>query len=551
MGDGNTLIQLAVDGSSQFGHVDSSVALRVREIPVQAGSVRADPVGRSVIVGDVAECLSRGTNVQLFGVPGVGRTAIAEAAARRLGAAGVRCVQLIAGAEPHTLESLYRRLVLVFFGMPWFEPEEAVLRAEVARADLHALIVITDCDLPAGDLSRLLGTFPRCTFLLTSRQRTLEHGAGEAFEVDPLNPDQARELIARVLGGDPAGLQNLQVNDACRLAGGQVQRLLQHAAFLERAARRPGPTRTLPVPPEEQVTFLMTGLTEPARRVLIAMSTFGVPLEPSVFAAVTGLSAAQHSAAELVSAGLVSPCGPAYQITEDAAAVLARGKERTDPQVAAEGLTPLLDGSSPPDPHLLLAVARALRADGDHAQVSRLTRAAAPRALEAGYLEVWIQMAALGAQAAVIASRKPDLEYFLNEQHTAALLRGDTVAAAAALAALAELLSDHHAAQAVAHTLTRARHLRRIRRTAHFTHRALSAGHGTGAAVAVAAAAAVIVVSVLPAEHKPAGPAPSFPGLLSSVTATSATDAWAVGCSAINCPKTLIVHWNGTTWTQV
>jgi hypothetical protein len=551
VGDGNTLIHLTAGGSSQFGHIDSGVALRVREIPVRASSGRADPVGRDAIIEDVAECLSRGTNVQLFGVPGVGRTAIAEAAARRLGAAGVQCVELMVGAEPHALDSLYRRLVLVFFGMPWIEPEEAVLRAEVARADLRALILITDCDLPPGDLGRLLGTFSGCTFLLTSRQRTLEHGEGEAYEVDPLTPDQARELISRVLGGEPAGLQNLQVEDAWRLADGQVQRLLQHAAFLERSVRRPGPTPTSPVPPEEQVTFLVTGLTEPARRVLIALATFGVPLEPSMFAPVTGLPAAESSAAELLSAGLIAPSGPAYQITPDAATVLARGEERTDPLVAADGLIPQLDGPGAPDPQLLLAVARALRAAGHDTQVSRLTRAAAPLALAAGQVDVWIQMAALGAQSAASAHRKPDLEYFLNEQHTAALLRSDTAAAAAALAALAELLNAHHTVQTSTHTLTRTRGLTRARRAAHLTHRALSAGHGAGAAVAATAVAAVIVVSVLPAGHRSAGPAPFFPGGLEGVTATSADDAWAVGCADGKCTKSLIVHWNGTTWAQI
>jgi hypothetical protein len=552
VGDGNTLIQLTADGLSQFGHIDNSVALRVREIPVQASSGRAEPVCRDEIISDVANSLSRGMNVQLFGTPGVGRAAIAEAAARRLGTAGIHWVELIAGAEPHTLVSLYQRLVLVFFGMPWFEPEEAVLRAEVTRADLRALIVITDCDLPPGDLVRLLETFPGCTFLLTSRQHTLEHSAGEAYEVDPLTLGQTRELMSRVLGGEPAGLQNLQVDDAWRLAAGQVQHLLQHAAFLERSARRPGPALTSPVPLEEQVAFLITGLTEPARRTLIALATFGVPLEPSLFAPVTGLPAAEGSAAELLSAGLISPLGSAYQIVPDAAKILLTGPERTDPLTAADGLILMLERLDPPDPQLVLAVVRALRAAGHDVQVSRLTRAAAPLALAAGQFDAWIQMAVLGAQSAASSSRRTDLEYFLNEQRTAALLRGDTVAAAAALAALTELLNGHRTTQTATHALTRTRNLTRARRAAHLTHKALSAGHGAGAAVAATAVAAVIVVSVLPTGHRSPGPAPSLSGGFSSVTAVSADDVWAVGCSGgSKCVKPLIVHFNGVTWTPV
>jgi hypothetical protein len=439
VGDGNVQIQLTMGGMSQFGQLQDGVALRKREIPVFASTGRTDLVGRDVIIEQAFRSIYRGTSVQLFGAPGVGRKAIAEAVTRRLGAAGVAGVQIMAGAEPHTLESVYRRLVQVFFGAAWFQPDEAVLRVEVARADLRALIVITDCDLQPAELGRLLGTFPQCRFLLTSRQRTLEHDVGAAYEVDPLTPGQARELITRVLGTNPAGLQNLQAEEAWRLADGHVQRLLQHAAFLDRTTRRPGATGSLPVPLQQQVAILVAGLSEPARRALIALSTFGLALDPAVFSAVTGLPEAAHSVGELLSAGLISPHGAAYRISPDAAMVLARGGERTDPQVAADGLMALRNA---PDPHLLLAVARALRAAGHDAYVSRLVRAAAPLAMACGEVEVWIQMVALGTQSAVTARRKPDLEYFLNEQHTGSLLRGDTVAAAAALAALGELLAE-------------------------------------------------------------------------------------------------------------
>ena len=55
---------------------------------------------------------------------------------------------------------------------------------EVNRFDLSALTMITDCDLGPEDLGRLLGTFPGCTFLLTSHRRTLAYDAGTALEVD-------------------------------------------------------------------------------------------------------------------------------------------------------------------------------------------------------------------------------------------------------------------------------------------------------------------------------------------------------------------------------
>jgi hypothetical protein len=494
VGDGNVQILVDVDGSTQFGHVQGGVALQVRNVPVLTPRARRDLVGRDALIEQVSWDLYRQTSVQLFGAPGVGRTAVAEAVLRQL--AAVRGVELRPQNQPHTLESLYRRLVHVFFGEIWYQPEEAVLRLEVARADLHALIVITDCDLDHEDLSRLLGSFPGCTFLLTSRRQTLSEDAGAAYEVDLLTPSQAHQLVTRELGSDLAGLQNLQWTEAYRLAGGQVQRLMEHVAFIKRAATRPGHTDLQAAPLKEQVAILVAGLSEPARQVLIALATFGITLTPALFGAVTGLPGAARAAGELVAAGLVKEEGDAFSITLDAAQVVAEGGERADPKVAADGLMPLLEAPDPPDPHLLLAVARALHDAGNDAYTSWLTRAAAPLALAAGEVEVWIRLVALGTQAATKSRRKLDLEFFLNEQHTSSLLRGDTVAAAAALAALGALLSNQHApAPAATRTARQGRQGRRLIRQG---RRALSVRHGVVAAAAVVAVATVLVAATRP-----------------------------------------------------
>ena len=47
------------------------------------------------------------------------------------------------------------------------------------------------------------------------------------------------------------------------------------------------------------------------------------------------------------------------------------------------------------------------------------------------------------------------------------------------------------------------------------------------------------------------GPASTFSGHLAGVAATSATNAWAVGSTGSSLsPKTLILRWNGTSWTR-
>jgi serine/threonine-protein kinase len=95
------------------------------------------------------------------------------------------------------------------------------------------------------------------------------------------------------------------------------------------------------------------------------------------------------------------------------------------------------------------------------------------------------------------------------------------------------------------------------RRAASATRRLLSAGHGTGGAVAGAAVAAAVVVALLPSGHKHP-PAPIVPaavtvnGSFEAVAGSSGSDVWAVGCSPVKtCNKTLTMHFNGTSWALV
>jgi hypothetical protein len=67
--------------------------------------------------------------------------------------------------------------------------------------------------------------------------------------------------------------------------------------------------------------------------------------------------------------------------------------------------------------------------------------------------------------------------------------------------------------------------------------------------LAGAATAAGAAPAMASAQSGPPGPAASFTasGILQGVSATSASNAWAVGCAS-NCAKTLILRWNGTAW---
>jgi hypothetical protein len=67
-----------------------------------------------------------------------------------------------------------------------------------------------------------------------------------------------------------------------------------------------------------------------------------------------------------------------------------------------------------------------------------------------------------------------------------------------------------------------------------------------------AAAAASTAAQAAPTTGRPSA-IPVFSGALGGVSATSPTDAWAVGdqCPTCNNSTTLILHWNGTRWSLV
>jgi hypothetical protein len=357
--------------------------------------------------------------------------------------------------------------------------------------------------------------------LLTSGNRTL-YRSGSAYEVGPLEPESALELIAQETGRAPTGFSWVQAAVAYGMAEGQVQRLLQYAAFLTFSQSRSGQDPLSVVPPPEQARVLASGLSEPARRVLVALATFGEELCPEHFAAVTGLAeqpatgpGLAEAGAELLAAALVTRADVAilaevggveavgapsadglgsrhvaYRITPDAAtAVTALDWSPASAETAALGLLSLLAADLPgpsPSPTLMLTIARMLRGAGQNQQASRFTRAAMPTALRAGQIQVWTRLASLGLQAASVAGPEAyaDLAYFAQEDGIWRRLRGEKVVAAAALAGAFEL--THQAELTHQSELARQAHLAGDH-GAHGSHGAngTSGGHGANGVRAV------------------------------------------------------------------
>lgn len=430
--------------------------------PLLPAAGRSKLFGRGTLVNDVVAQLDRGCSVQLHGKPGVGKKALAAAVHRELAAQGRRGHVLYprTGAEDaQSLPALYGRLAGAFFGTHFLRSvDETQLRAALSAADFSGVhVTVVDCVLPQSDLTRLLETFSGCTFLFTSPYATLPD-TGATHLVRPLSRTAAVELLSAEVGLPlgPAGLQNLQFDHVWAESGGAPQRICQYAQFIkgfdqwERRVRGDGEPWDEPAPidpallsPRHQAEALAVALSEPARRVLLALATFGTALPAAWIAPVTGYPQDGATVSELDDRRMVRQFDGRYWITEDAAAAVhSQEWAPAAATTAAEGLLAALarqDGPSGPGPdaYLFLTVARALVREEQWALASRFVRTAGPRALTEGRGQLALQLYGLGRMAAARGGMSKDVKFHDRaEKLTRDLLDGDKAGTAAGAAVL-------------------------------------------------------------------------------------------------------------------
>ncbi|MEY9931231.1 hypothetical protein ABH926_005880 [Catenulispora sp. GP43] len=455
IGSANFALHLTVEGHAGYSDRAASAPLTPRPLAVINPRRSApEPVGRAAVVEQAEAALVDGRSVQLCGTPGVGKTAVAEAVARRLAAAS-RIGVVLAGGRPRSeLSALYSELAKVFFSVDWYEPDEAVLRAETGRHLPSGVIVVPDCELSSADAERLLGTFPDCVFLLCSPQQSLYNGEA-VLDIEPLDLDATRALVERELGRPLAGFENLQVQHIYELGEGRISRVLVCAAFFRRASADARQYGVVPLSPQDQIAVLVAGISEPARRELAALCAFGPAPEELLGTLAGGLPDAGAAAEELEHAGLAAWTGGLFAATDDAREAMARQGWGADPRSAADELIRMLArarqepdevGAAAAAPattvdlRLCVTVAQALLDAGDPDRASALSRIAAPAALALGDPRSWSDLVTIGVRAAREGGRGDDLVYFLTEEHTRSLLTGDRIAAAAALTAIGAAL---------------------------------------------------------------------------------------------------------------
>jgi DNA-binding SARP family transcriptional activator len=195
------------------------LAVRICQLPPDI----PDFSGRSELMRELTELLSgdRGNlnvpgglggsgtapaTVVITGLPGVGKSTLALHVAHTVRAAfpdGQLYADLTGTTafprEPdELLAEALRALGVTGAAIPQSLHEKAALY-RTRLADLRVLVVLDDA-ANAAQVRRLLPTAPGSAVIITSRNRLAELPGGHLVQLDTLHPDEARELIGRIVG---------------------------------------------------------------------------------------------------------------------------------------------------------------------------------------------------------------------------------------------------------------------------------------------------------------------------------------------------------------
>ncbi|WP_432879140.1 BTAD domain-containing putative transcriptional regulator [Kribbella sp. CA-245084] len=172
-------------------------------------------VGRDDVLKRVVDALRTAgpAVVAIDGMAGVGKTALAVRAARQLadvypdGRLFIDLHGYTPGHEPvsalQALDRLLRTLSVPADRIPADLEERAALwRSELAG---RRILVVLDNAPDSAAVRPLLASGPRCGVLVTSRRQLTGLDATARLALDVLRPEDARELLAEIVGADRAG----------------------------------------------------------------------------------------------------------------------------------------------------------------------------------------------------------------------------------------------------------------------------------------------------------------------------------------------------------
>ncbi|MEU5599741.1 fibronectin type III domain-containing protein [Streptomyces sp. NPDC020298] len=452
----------AARGSSVMVRPEGPPQVERRGRPVGRALPRRIPalLGREHELARFDDWLAEGHPVQVYGPPGVGKSALLRrvAADRAARPGGGDVIYLPAAGLP--VEDVVQDLFHACFETEDYKPDRARVRRLMGA--VRALLVVDDFQGGPEDLVALVDTAPGCEVVVACAEH-IAWDEARALRLNGLAEEHALALFARELGRPLRGGELDAARGLITTVQGHPLTLVQAASAIAAAER--GTAVTTADPGEEpesgagpagtgfdvHESVLAVGLagrlSDEAGKLLRLLRAF----EPfSLSAALLTVLAGgmdRGAVTELESLALVACDSTGYRVVGRFAALVAERAGTV--RGAAEFARPLVDwiqtttarrdvaGEAPAICHVLAAASRA----GDHAAVRDLARATAPvfaRTLRWG---AWRQVLEFGLEAARALGSAEDVAYFSREEQVrrrglglaAGMTAGVTAGAAAVL----------------------------------------------------------------------------------------------------------------------
>ncbi|MYV98762.1 hypothetical protein GT354_10795, partial [Streptomyces sp. SID3343] len=423
-------------------------------LPGSAPSAASAPLGRGVEIAELTGLLRRGTSVRIGGPTAIGRTTLLRHMASIDPAQAPGGVLLLNGRR-RSLDDLLQQLHDASFGGRPYRPTRA--QSGAILADVAALVVVDDLELPQEDVVELLRVAPECAFLMAGPEVVdpivRRDSPLHEITLGGLPQDASFDLLRSAAGRELDDEELAWASALWFQVGGHPGRFVQAGALLARRERgRTGygllddgavdTAGELPSPgePRQFVPRLVPMLSSSAQQVLrLASALDGELPDPVHLPALTGAVDAVGAADELVDAGLAVHEYGRYRLaggTSDAVAAIVRGPsswavaaiQHFTWWVSHPSVTPA-DVAREADP--ILACLREAERLGKAGAARGLARAAAPAFGASARWDVWGEALDLGLASArdAGAAAASDHAWFRHELAILALCTGDSQSA--------------------------------------------------------------------------------------------------------------------------
>ncbi|MFF1682432.1 ATP-binding protein [Streptomyces sp. NPDC058256] len=413
---------------------------RVRLLPRRQGV----PLGRDADLESIAAALRDGSTVQLWGPPGVGKSALLRHAAHTL--TGERDEMLFLDAARREPEDLAQDMFEACYEAGGYAPS----RTDLCRlmAGIEMTVYVDNAEYTAEQLRTLMDAAPDAKFVFAGRESSLLGTDGTARRLHGIGRAAAMELLARELGRPVTDAAEQATAAALWETASGMPLLLLRAAAVARLD--PSGEAVLPKPGRVEALLppLFDRLDGPSLRALHLLATLDdAELAPVHIGALSETSDPSSLCEGLAELGLAQETERGYRVETDVVPAL-RGLgglqpyslERLCTYFAQWATQPTTNAAQVADHARALEVVAELAEQSGRADLAvQVVRAASPALARSLRFGVWGRLLDQGLPAAQRADDRQAQAYFTHEQGIRKFLTGNRAVAAVLLAEAAVL----------------------------------------------------------------------------------------------------------------